>query len=82
MKNTPHELPEAFPEHVETLHRLKTENAHFAKLADEYHEVNRQVHRGETDVEPMSDEHMIDLRKRRLHLLDEISAMLKAAEAS
>lgn len=78
MSNTPHELAEEFPEHVETMHRLKAENAHFAKLSEEYHEVNRAVHRAETDVEPTDDTHMEDMRKRRLALKDEIYAILTA----
>ncbi|WP_018700120.1 YdcH family protein [Amorphus coralli] len=78
MSNTPHELAEEFPEHVDAMHRLKAENAHFARLSDEYHEVNRAVHRAETDVEPTDDAHMEELRKRRLVLKDEIYAILTA----
>ena len=49
-----------------------------AKLADEYHELNRQIHRIETDVEPASDEHQTELRKQRMALKDELYNMLKA----
>lgn len=79
MKNTPHELPEEFPEYAEKIHELKTNDAHFAKLFDEYHEVNGAVHRAETDVEPASDDHIAELRKQRLKLKDELFALLKAA---
>lgn len=78
MSNTPHELAEEFPEHVDAMHRLKGDNAHFAKLFDAYHEVNRAVHRAETDVEPTDDAHMEELRKRRLALKDEIYGILTA----
>ena len=78
MSNTPHELAEEFPEHVDAMHRLKGENAHFAKLFDAYHEVNRAVHRAETDVEPTDDAHMEELRKRRLALKDQIYGILTA----
>lgn len=77
MSHTPHELAEEFPDAVDKIHALKAENAHFAKLADEYHDLNRQIHRAETDVEPMSDEHQTELRRRRMALKDEIYAMLK-----
>ncbi len=77
MKNTPHELHEEFPEHVARIHELKVSNGHFARLFAEYHEVNRAVHRAETDVEPTTDEHMSELRKQRLALKDELYAMLK-----
>jgi uncharacterized protein YdcH (DUF465 family) len=79
MKNTPHELHEEFPEYAEQIHALKVSDAHFAKLFEEYHEVNRAVHRAETDVEPVSDEHMVELRKQRMTLKDELFALLKAA---
>lgn len=80
MSHTPHELPEAFPEHVETIAELKKKNAHFARLADEYHEVNRTIHRAETNIEPMDDFHIEDLRKQRLRLLDQIGPMLRTAK--
>jgi hypothetical protein len=78
MSHTPHELAEEFPDLADKIHALKTSDAHFAKLADEYHELNRQIHRIETDVEPASDEHQNELRKQRMALKDEIYAMLKA----
>ena len=78
MSNTPHELSAEFPDLADKIHALKTSDAHFAKLADEYHELNRQIHRIETDVEPASDEHQTELRKQRMALKDEIYNMLKA----
>ncbi|MDQ2092898.1 YdcH family protein [Rhodalgimonas zhirmunskyi] len=78
MSHTPHELDAEFPEHTARMDELKTANAHFAKLADEYHEVNRAVHRAETNVEPMSDEAENELRKKRAALKDEIYGMLTA----
>jgi uncharacterized protein YdcH (DUF465 family) len=74
--HTPHELHEEFPEHAARIHRLKTENAHFSKLSDRYHEVNRAIHRAESEVEQVSDEHLTELRKERLKLKDEIAAIL------
>lgn len=79
MSNTPHELHEEFPDHVEVIHQLKTKDAHFAKLFDEYHEVNRAVHRAETDVEPTDDLHMGELRKQRMVLKDELWGMIQSA---
>jgi uncharacterized protein YdcH (DUF465 family) len=78
MSHTPHELSEEFPDKVEQMHELKSSNAHFAKLADEYHEVNRAVHRAETNVEPMEDLAEGELRKKRAMLKDQIWAILSA----
>lgn len=78
MSHTPHELAEEFPNHVDKMHKLKLENAHFAKLFDAYHDVNRAVHRAETGLEPTDDSHETALRKERGRLKDEIYAVLSA----
>lgn len=76
MSHTPHELAEEFPDQIEKISELKQNDAHFARLMDEYHEINRAVHRAETDVEPTDDLHMSEMRKQRMHLKDEIARML------
>jgi uncharacterized protein YdcH (DUF465 family) len=78
MANTPHELAEEFPQHLDRMHDLKLSDAHFARLFEEYHEVNRAVHRAETRVEVLSDDHEAELRRKRLRLKDEIARMLAA----
>lgn len=82
MSHKSHELAEEFPDSAEQLHELKMSNPHFAKLFEEYHEVNRQINRMETRVEPASDETEMALRRRRVVLKDEIYAGLKAALAA
>ena len=79
MHNEQHDLSHEFPEYRDQIHTLKTENAHFRKMEEEYHALDREVHRAETDVEPLSDEHIEELKKRRLLLKDELYALLKAA---
>lgn len=79
MSHVPHELAEEFPEFADKIHALKTSDAHFAKLADTYHHINREIHRIETRVEAASDQRDIDLRKERLKLKDEIISMLNAS---
>jgi hypothetical protein len=79
MTHVPHELHEEFPDDYEVLHRLQVEDAHFARLADEYHGINRQIHRIESNVEPASDVHSEELRRQRLRLKDEIAGLLRAA---
>jgi uncharacterized protein YdcH (DUF465 family) len=77
MSHTPHELADEFPEHLNRLHELRETNAHFRKLADEYHELNRAVHRAETNVEPTDDLHASEMRKQRLYLKDQIADLLR-----
>jgi uncharacterized protein YdcH (DUF465 family) len=76
MSHVPHELAEEFPDKVEQIHELKLADAHFARLVDEYHSINRDVHRAETNVEPTDDLHMNEMRKTRLALKDEIARAL------
>ncbi|MCE8509900.1 DUF465 domain-containing protein [Ruegeria pomeroyi] len=79
MSHTPHELAEEFPEKVDLMSQLKQTEAHFSKLADEYHEINRAVHRAETNVEPMEELAEVELRKKRAALKDEIWGILSKA---
>lgn len=79
MSHTPHELAEEFPEKAAAISALKQSDAHFAKLAEDYHEVNRAVHRAETNVEPVSEATESDLRKKRAALKDEIWSLLAQA---
>lgn len=76
MSHTPHELAEEFPDKAELMSQLKQSDAHFARLSDEYHEINRTVHRAETNIEPMEELAEVELRKKRAALKDEIWAIL------
>ena len=79
MTHVPHGLHEEFPHAAPAISRLKIGDAHFARLADEYEHVNREIHRIEAEVEPASDATLESLKKKRLKLKDEIAAMLRAA---
>lgn len=79
MSNTPHTLGEEFPGHLDAIHALKAKDERFARILAEYDEVNDRIHRAETRVEPVSDDHEEELRKRRLALKDAIASALAAA---
>ena len=79
MSHTPHELAEDFPDDAEKIRTLKLENAHFAKLMESYHEINRQVHRAETNVSPIEQLAEVEIRKQRAALKDEIARILASA---
>ena len=76
MSHVPHELPEEFPDKIAAMHELKLNDAHFQRLSDNYHELNRQIHRVETGIEPTSEQFETELRKKRLVLKDEIASIL------
>ncbi|MFY9629772.1 MAG: YdcH family protein [Methylocystis sp.] len=79
MSHVAHELHEEFPEKAEAIKELKGVNAHFAKIADAYHELNRAIHRMEANVEPVADETLEGLKRQRLTLKDEIAQFLTIA---
>ena len=76
MSHVAHELSDEFPAKAETIHNLKVSDAHFARIADRYHELNRTLHRMESNVEPADDFTIEDLKKERLKLKDEIAGYL------
>jgi len=80
VSHTPHELADEFD--AAQLHSLKLRDAHFAKLADQYHDLNREIHRIEAEVEAASDERTETLKKQRLAMLDEISGILAKDRAA
>jgi uncharacterized protein len=79
MTHTPHDLHAEFPEDGAIMHTLKMNDAHFQRRADEYHDINREIHRIEAEVDAASDTRTEELKKARLALLDEISAMIATA---
>jgi uncharacterized protein len=79
MSHVAHELHEEFPDKIETIKALKGTNAHFARIADAYHNLNRSIHRMETDVEPTDDATFESLKKKRLSLKDQIAQFLLEA---
>lgn len=73
-----HDLLHEFPEFRERIHQLKMSDAHFARLFDEYHVKDHEIHRIETGAETPSDSYIEECKKERLYLKDELYAMLLA----
>ena len=72
-------LTEEFPEFKETIHTLKTSNAHFAKLVNQFEAIDKEIYRIEEQIETPSDEYTEEKKKERLLLKDQIYNMLKSA---
>lgn len=72
-----HDLIHEFPDQKEKIHSLKTHNNHFRKLFEEYHSVNNDIHRIETGAEQTLDQVLNDLRLKRVHIKDQLFALLK-----
>lgn len=74
-----HDIGQEFPEFRDRIHDLKTGNAHFARLYDQYHDLDKQIARIEQEIEPTADEHAEELKRQRVKLKDEIFGMLRAS---
>lgn len=77
-----HPLVLEFPGLRDTIHKLKMEDAHFRRLFDEYHEVDRAVVRIEEEIDPAGDARTAELKHRRAHLKDELYRQMVAARAA
>jgi uncharacterized protein YdcH (DUF465 family) len=82
MSHVLHDLHAEFPDDGDILHELKVSNRHFRTVSDRYHDVNKEIHRIESEVEAASDERSEGLKKQRLHILDEVAAMISKAKAA
>lgn len=82
MLDTHHDLHSQFPQDNATLHALKLENAHFRTLSERYEALAKEIQRIETDVEPTYDARLEALKKQRLALLDEVSALIATHDKS
>ena len=74
-----HSLAKELPEYRDQIHTLKMNDNHFARLFDEYHVMDHEIVRIEEGVENTADDYLEELKKKRLHLKDQLWGMLKAA---
>ena len=74
--NEKHDLVHELPEHRAAIHDLKISNRHFARLFDEYHETDDEVHHIETGIKTTSDDYLDGKKKHRLLLKDQLLQMI------
>ncbi len=79
MSEEHHDLVHEFPEYREQIHQLKINNLHFQKLFETHHDLQKQINRFEVDIEVTTDEHLEELKKKRLKVKDELFGMLQSA---
>ncbi len=72
-----HPLLSEFPEDHDTIHQLKTENAHFRRLMEEYETVDKEIYRMEEGIETPEDAVLNEEKKKRLNLKDQIATMIQ-----
>lgn len=74
-----HDLLHEVPEHREKIHELKMNNPRFARLFEEYHEADKEIHRIEEQIETPSDDYTHECKVKRLALKDELLKMIREA---
>jgi uncharacterized protein len=74
-----HDLLHEFPEYKNQIHDLKVNNHHFRRLFDEYHELTIDIEKMENEATPVATLTEEEAKMRRVHLKDELYAMIKKA---
>lgn len=70
-----------FPEFRDLITRLKTEDAHFARLFEKHNELDQRIQNMASRIELATDAEIEVLKKEKLHLKDELYAILKKKSA-
>jgi uncharacterized protein YdcH (DUF465 family) len=71
-----HNLIHEFREYEDKIHELKVKDEHFRELFDKYHELEHEIHRINTDVEVVTDEHAHELKAKLLFIKDELYSII------
>jgi uncharacterized protein len=82
MSTLSEDLAEEFADKADLIHALKVKDHHFARLIEKNHVLWKEIQQIQKGIHPADDEALETLEKQRLLVLDEIGAMLRAAEAS
>ena len=67
-----HPILREFPEHRETIKRLKAGSDQFRRFFEEYHTLDEAIYRIEEEIEFASDQETEELKKRRAWLKDQM----------
>lgn len=71
-----------FPEYRDLITRLKNEDQHFRKLFDEHNELDQRITRLDDRIELATDMEIEELKRRKLHLKDEMHMILRERSAA
>lgn len=74
-----HPIPREFPEHRDTIKRLRAANEHFRHLYEEYHRLDDAIYRIEEEVDYATDQEIDELKMRRTKLKDYIYHLITHA---
>jgi uncharacterized protein YdcH (DUF465 family) len=66
-----------FPEYRDLITKLKTTDKHFLHLFDKHNALDQKIKNMESHIESGTHEEIETLKKEKLHLKDELYALLK-----
>jgi len=72
-----HDIPHEFPEFKHLVEDLQNHSAEFKEKYAEYHGLDDEIRQIEQNVETTSDFYAEELKKKRVHLKDELYTMLR-----
>ncbi len=70
-----------FPEYRELISKLKTVDAHFARLFNQHNALDQRIKNIEDGVEPANSVAVEKLKKEKLRVKDELYQLLRKASA-
>lgn len=76
-----HSLINEFPQLKNEIHELKMGDAHFSRLFEQYHHIDKEIHRIESGAENTSDNYLEGLKKKRLATKDILYGLLRTYSA-
>jgi len=68
-----------FPEYRELITQLKSTDHHFSRLFDKHNELDQKIKNMESHIVPGTPDEIEVLKKEKLHLKDQLYAVLKKA---
>lgn len=74
-----HTILNDFPEMSERIHETRRNDGHFARLSERYDELEHSIYLMESGTETFTDEHLEELKKKRLKMKDELFSILRKA---
>lgn len=71
-----------FPEYRDLITQLKHKDMHFTKLFERHNEIDQKIKNIEDNIEHVSDVELETMKKEKLHLKDQIYAILQKAASA
>jgi uncharacterized protein YdcH (DUF465 family) len=69
-----------FPEYRDQISQLKTQDAHFARLFTLHNQLDQEIHNMEAGIVPGTTLEIERLKKEKLHIKDQLYAILRKAQ--